>query len=56
MVAIDYVKDGNELLAVDLNVAPQLKGTGMEDLVTPDKVVNEMKKYIGRGAMKHGIR
>ncbi|WP_242248813.1 hypothetical protein [Bacillus cereus group sp. BfR-BA-01328] len=56
LVAIDYVKDGNELLAVDLNVAPQLKGTGMEDLVTPEKVVNEMKKYIGRGAMKHGIR
>ncbi|MFJ8528328.1 hypothetical protein [Bacillus sp. NPDC094106] len=51
LVAIDYVKDGNELLAVDLNVAPQLKGTGIEDIVTPKEIVKEMKKYIGRGVV-----
>jgi len=44
LLAVDYVTDGSgRLWAIDLNTAPGMTGTGIEDLMTPDEVVDEIK-------------
>jgi len=35
LFAVDHVLDGARLLAVDLNTAPQIRGTGVERMVRP---------------------
>lgn len=41
LVAIDFVK-ADKLYAIDYNIAPGLKGTGLEDLLTPAAVFDEL--------------
>lgn len=42
--AIDFLTNGNEdFLACDFNTSPGLKGTGIEDILTPTQVVNLLK-------------
>lgn len=43
LLAIDFITGPEQkLLAVDYNTAPQLRGTGMEDKITPQAVVDEL--------------
>lgn len=38
LAAIDFVADGDTLWALDLNTAPQVKGTGVEDIIKPKEI------------------
>lgn len=42
LVAVDFVSDGGELWAVDLNTAPGLRGTPVQELMRPDAVAREI--------------
>lgn len=48
LFAIDFVQSlhSGRLLAVDFNSAPGLKGTGMEDFVSPAKVVELISEFV----------
>lgn len=47
LYAIDFVRSvDNILYAIDFNIAPQIKGTGIEDIVPARKVVYEIKKWM----------
>lgn len=49
LYAIDYVKDHNgDLLAVDFNIAPQIKGTGIEDIIPAKEIVEQIKSNMER--------
>jgi hypothetical protein len=43
LYAIDFLQSGS-LFAVDFNQSPQIKGTGLEDILTPQDVVNLIKE------------
>ncbi len=45
LFAIDFVL-GNQLYAVDFNISPGLKNTGIEDILSPKNVVLEIKNII----------
>ena len=45
LFAIDYIQT-DRLYAVDLNVAPQLAGTGIEHYMTPDEVHSELCNWM----------
>jgi len=45
LYAIDFII-GKELYAVDYNIAPGVAGTGIEKILTPREVVDEISKYI----------
>lgn len=42
--AIDFVP-GGKLFAVDFNIAPGLRGTGLENLIAPKDVYNEIENW-----------
>ncbi|WCF11664.1 hypothetical protein NDS46_30420 (plasmid) [Paenibacillus thiaminolyticus] len=49
LFAIDFVKNINEngeavMMAIDYNIAPQLKGTGIENILAPAEVANLIKE------------
>jgi hypothetical protein len=49
LYAIDYVKDNNKgLLAVDFNIAPQIKCTGIEDIIPAKEIVEQIKNKLER--------
>ncbi len=46
LFSIDYIANTEELLAVDLNVSPQLKGTGIEEILSGQEVVHLIREAI----------
>jgi hypothetical protein len=44
LFAIDFVPVDNEIYAVDFNIAPQVKGTGVEKVLTAKEAVDSIKK------------
>ncbi|MBF7084413.1 hypothetical protein IT084_15780 [Desulfallas sp. Bu1-1] len=46
LYAVDFVPAGNRLYAVDFNVAPGIKGTGVEELLPPREAAEAIKKAI----------
>ena len=49
LFAVDFVRDANgSPLAIDLNTAPGMDGTGMADVVKPREVVDEIKGWLSR--------
>jgi len=44
LLAIDFVK-ADKLYAIDYNVAPGLMGTGIEALLTPSDIFEELKVW-----------
>ncbi|NLV22953.1 MAG: hypothetical protein GXY49_13400 [Syntrophomonadaceae bacterium] len=47
LFAIDYIANTEELLAVDLNVSPGVKGTGIEEILSGKEVVDLIREAIG---------
>ena len=45
MFAVDFVEDKGVLKAVDLNIAPGAKGIGLEKLIKPAQIVEQIKKW-----------
>ncbi|EKU98148.1 hypothetical protein Lepto7375DRAFT_7409 [Leptolyngbya sp. PCC 7375] len=45
--AVDFVEPANKtrLMAIDLNTAPGLRGTGIEDLIKPKEVFTEITRW-----------
>ena len=49
LVAVDgRYSDAGELMAFDLNTAPGLKGSGIEDVLKPNEVVEQIKRFFER--------
>jgi hypothetical protein len=46
LYAIDYIKKHDRYYAVDFNIAPQIKGTGLEDIISAKEVVDEIRKKV----------
>lgn len=46
LLAIDFVCSGHELYAIDLNIAPGMKDTGIEKILSPKMVVDEIKNTL----------
>lgn len=46
LYAIDFVGNPWNLLAVDYNIAPKIKGTGVEDMLSASEVVRLLKEEI----------
>lgn len=46
LLAIDYVKQGNNLLAIDFNKAPGLRKSGIEKFMTAQQVYDEIAGFI----------
>jgi hypothetical protein len=51
LFAIDFVI-GKEMYAIDLNVSPGIKGTGVEDFISGKEVVAEIKEWF----LEKGLR
>ena len=47
LFAIDYIANTEEMLAVDLNVSPGLRGTGIENILSGEEVVHLLREAIG---------
>ncbi|BDB12868.1 hypothetical protein [Acidithiobacillus ferrooxidans] len=45
LLALDFLKVGQKMLAIDLNVAPGLRGTGIEKIMKPDGVYQEVQNW-----------
>lgn len=45
LFAIDYVQGEAGRYAIDFNIAPQIKGTGIEEVLPPKKVVELIKSH-----------
>jgi hypothetical protein len=43
LFAVDFVPDGDKLYAVDFNIAPGVRGTGVEKLLSPKEAVKAIK-------------
>lgn len=48
LFAIDCVPGLNSVYAVDFNVSPQLRGTGLEEILPAEEVVNALRKAVGK--------
>ncbi|WCK57262.1 hypothetical protein PP175_29160 (plasmid) [Aneurinibacillus sp. Ricciae_BoGa-3] len=48
LFAIDYVPHEDKHYAVDFNIAPQIKGTGIEDILSAKEIVQSLKICIKR--------
>jgi hypothetical protein len=46
LFAIDYVVHHSIYYAIDFNISPQIKGTGIEDLLSPKEIVQLLKESI----------
>jgi hypothetical protein len=46
LFAVDFVQKFDQLLAIDLNIAPGLKGTGMEDVLKPKEVYDLIEETV----------
>lgn len=46
LFTIDYIANSEEMLAVDLNVSPILKGTGLENILSGKEVADLIKEAI----------
>ena len=46
LYAVDFVPAGNKLYAVDFNVAPGIKGTGVEELLPAREAAEAIKKAV----------
>jgi len=49
LLAIDYLLSDNVLLAIDLNISPGIKGTGIEKVFSSKKVFSEIEKFFTKG-------
>ena len=45
MYAIDFVFNFDTMYAIDYNITPQIRGTGIEDVLEGRKIVKEIKKW-----------
>lgn len=45
MVAVDFLRIGNQMYAIDLNIAPGLRGAGMEKIMQPSDVLHEVDSW-----------
>jgi len=51
LFAVDFVPDGQMLWAIDLNIAPGIRGTGVEDILKPMGIAEEIKRwFLPRGS------
>jgi hypothetical protein len=47
LLAIDFVEDSEgKLFGIDLNIAPQIGGTGIENLVKPKEIAEEIQRFM----------
>lgn len=46
LVAIDFIKAEGQMIALDLNTAPRLAGTGLEDLLSPLELYNLLASWL----------
>lgn len=49
LVAVDFLQISNRLYAIDLNTAPGLVGTGIEQRLAPAEVLGEINYWFGCG-------
>ncbi len=48
LFAIDYITFDGNLYAVDFNIAPGMRGSGIEGVLRPQEVVDEIKNWISK--------
>lgn len=48
LFAIDFVESlsHKQLMAIDFNTAPGMKGTGMEDIISTEQVVKLIREFV----------
>lgn len=46
LVAVDFLQIGSQIYAIDLNVAPGLAGTGIEEHLAPAEVLAEIEAWL----------
>ena len=46
LFAIDFIPTEHELVAIDYNAAPQIGGTGIENILSGKEIVAALKRYI----------